>query len=206
MQYTRPFRDTNDNNMTQHHKARQLLEQGKQSHLKGNLIAAQDAYVAALELVPDFPEAEHFHGLTLLRMGETEAGLLLLRRSIAQAPEEASFHYNLGYALKTGDPAAAIVSLQEAHRLAPGEHDFAITLAETLMQAGRLDESIAALEAAHALRPRRWENLQGLAELYARTGQPALALQRFDQGVALHAPMAQLCRIDVAGLRRQVEN
>jgi tetratricopeptide (TPR) repeat protein len=189
--------------MTQHHKARQLLEQGKQSHLKGNLIAAQDAYVAALELVPDFPEAEHFHGLTLLRMGETEAGLLLLRRSIEQAPQNASFHYNLGYALKSSDPAAAIVALKEAHTLAPDEHDFAITLAEMLMQAGRLDESITALERAHALRPQRWENLQGLAELYARNGQPALALQRYEQGVTLHAPMAQLCRIDVAALRRQ---
>lgn len=189
--------------MSQHHKARQLLEQGKQSHLKGNLIAAQDAYVAALELDPHFAEAEHFHGLTLLRMGETEAGLLLLRRSLAQSPETASFHYNLGYALKTSDPQAAIASLQEAHRLAPMDHDFAITLAETLLQENRIADSIAVLERAHALRPQRWENLQGLAELYARQGDAALALQRYEQGVALHAPMAQLCRIDVAALRRQ---
>jgi tetratricopeptide (TPR) repeat protein len=192
--------------MSQHHKARQLLEQGKQSHLKGNLIAAQDAYVAALELDPHLVEAEHFHGLTLLRMGETEAGLLLLRRSIEQAPETASFHYNLGYALKTSDPQAAIASLQEAHRLAPTDHDFAITLAETLLQENRIGDSIAVLERAHALRPQRWENLQGLAELYARSGDAALALQRYEQGVALHAPMAQLCRIDVAALRREANN
>jgi tetratricopeptide (TPR) repeat protein len=180
-----------------------LLKQGKQAHLDGNLTAARDAYLAALKLAPDFPEAEHFYGLTLLRLGETEAGLNLLRLSIARAPETANFHYNLGYALRTSDPAAAIAALQEANRLAPREHDFAIVLAEQMMQAGRLDESIAALERAHALRPQRWENLQGLAELYARNGQPVLALQRYHQGAALHAPMARLCRIDVAELERQ---
>lgn len=177
--------------------ARQLAA-GQQAHQAGKLIEAINAYQAAYKLDPGLAEAQHGQGLAMLQLGQQAMGLGLIKLSLKQQPDNALFHYNLGNVLRATDIDAALASYATAARLAPQEHDYAIVHSELLLAKQRLPEAISELERAHALRPERWQNLQGLAELYYRTGQQTLALARYATGLALHPAMAQVCRIGFA--------
>ena len=178
--------------------AEQQLAKGRQLQQQGKLIEAINAYQAAYQQDPALAEAQHFQGLAMLELGQGTIGLGLLKLSLRQQPDNALFHYNLGNVLRGTDNEAALASYATAARLAPHEHDFAISHAELLLGKQRLAETIAELERAHALRPQRWQTLQGLAELYYRTGQQALALERYAQALALHPALAHTCRIGFA--------
>ena len=184
--------------MGEHTLAEQHLANGQRLQQQGKLIEAINAYQAAYKLAPSLVEAQHFQGLAMLELGQATIGLGLLKLSLKQQPDKALFHYNLGNVLRATDSEAALASYATAARLAPHEHDFAIVHAELLMVTQRLAETIVELERAHALRPQRWQTLQGLAELYYRTGQQELALARYAQGLALHPALAQACRIGYA--------
>ena len=158
--------------------AEQHLANGQRLHQAGKLIEAINAYQAAYKLDQALVEAQHFQGLAMLELGQATIGLGLLKLSLKQQPDNALFHYNLGNVLRGTDSEAALASYATAARLAPHEHDFAIVHSELLLSKLRLPEAIVELERAHALRPERWQNLQGLAEMYYRTGQQELALAR----------------------------
>lgn len=183
--------------------AAQQLAAGQQLHQAGKLIEAINAYQAAYKLDPKLAEAQHGQGLAMLQLGQHAIGIGLIKLSLKQQPDNPLFHYNLGNVLRATDSEAALASYATAARLAPQEHDYAIVHAELLMMKQRLPEAIDELERAHALRPERWQNLQGLAELYYRTGQKTLALARYATGLALHPAMAQACRIGFASPQTQ---
>lgn len=178
--------------------AEQQLAKGRQLHQQGKLIEAINAYQAAYKADPKLVAAQHFQGLAMLELGQPTIGLGLLKLSLKQQPNNALFHYNLGNVMRGNDGAAALASYAEAARLAPGEHDYAIVHAELLLARQRLPEAIAELERAHALRPGRWQNLQGLAEMYYRSNQAELAQDRYDKALALHPDLAQTCRVGFA--------
>lgn len=178
--------------------AEQQLSKGRQLHQQGKLIEAINAYQAASKAQPALAEAQHFQGLAMLELGQPAMGLGLLKLSLKQQPGNALFHYNLGNVMRGNDGAQALASYAEAARLAPHEHDYAIVHAELLLAHQHLPEAIAELERAHLLRPERWQNLQGLAEMYYRTNQAELALARYQQALALHPALAQVCRVGFA--------
>ncbi|OBV37333.1 DUF6445 family protein [Janthinobacterium psychrotolerans] len=178
--------------------AQQQLAKGRQLHQQGKLIEAINAYQAAYKAQPALAEAQHFQGLAMLELGQPAMGLGLLKLSLGQQPDNPLFHHNLGNVMRGNDNDAALASYAQAARLAPQEHDYAIVHAELLLAKQRLPETIAELERAHALRPERWQTLQGLAELYYRSGQRALALARYEQALALHPALAQDCKVGFA--------
>ena len=178
--------------------AEQQLAKGRQLHQQGKLIEAINAYQAAYKAQPALAEAQHFQGLAMLELGQPAMGLGLLKLSLKQQPGNALFHHNLGNVMRGNDNDAALASYAQAARLAPQEHDYAIVHAELLLAKQRLPETIAELERARALRPERWQTLQGLAELYYRSGQRALALERYEQALALHPALAQVCKVGFA--------
>lgn len=182
-------------------RARELFEAGRRAHRDGRFMEAVNTYIAALTLAPELVEARHFQGLAMVQLGAGELGLGLLRQSVAQAPDNATFHFNLGQASRSGDLPAALSALGRAAALAPDNHDFAVAHSELLLQHNDVAASIDELERARVLRPQRWETLQGLAQLYYRSNQPALARERFEQGLAIHPALAQNCRIGFATAR-----
>ena len=182
----------------EHTLAEQQLSKGRQLHQQGKLIEAINAYQAACKAQPALAEAQHFQGLAMLELGQPAMGLGLLKLSLKQQPGNALFHHNLGNVMRGNDNDAALASYAQAARLAPQEHDYAILHAELLLARQRVPETIEELERARALRPERWQTLQGLAELYYRTGQRALALVRYEQALALHPALAQVCKVGFA--------
>lgn len=178
--------------------AEQQLAKGRQLHQQGKLIEAINAYQAACKAQPALAEAQHFQGLAMLELGQPAMGLGLLKLSLKQQPGNALFHHNLGNVMRGNDNDAALASYAQAARLAPQEHDYAILHAELLLARQRVPETIEELERARALRPDRWQTLQGLAELYYRTNQAELALDRHAKALALHPALAQTCRVGFA--------
>jgi tetratricopeptide (TPR) repeat protein len=186
-------------------KAQQLLDTGRQAHRGGQLIEAVNAYQAALKLAPGLVDAQHFQGLAMLQLGQPAIGLGLLRQSIAQAPGNAMFHFNLGNALRSSEPEAALSALRQAAALAPDDHEMALVLSETLLQQKNLREAIAELERARGLRPERWETLLGLVQLYYRNNQHTLARARYEQALALRPQLADNCRVGFAAPAKRPE-
>jgi tetratricopeptide (TPR) repeat protein len=69
-------------------------------------------------------------GMYILRVGgELDEALICVRQAIAQQPETAGYHYNLGELLeRKGDLAGALAATQEALRLHPGFEIFQVQL------------------------------------------------------------------------------
>lgn len=179
-------------------RARQLFDSGRAAHRRQQFVDAINAYQAAFKLAPDLVEAQHFQGLAFIQLGLPAVGLNLLRLSIAAAPANAAFHFNLGKALLADEAPAAIAALRQAALLAPAELEIALELSEALLRLDRLADSIAELERAHALQPRRWETLLGLAQRYYRDNQLERARRRYQQALELHPALYKTCRIGYA--------
>ena len=81
----------------------------------GNLSAGMAAWQRALPLAEAFGNL----GKAEQRLGDFPAAIADWRASLAQEPDSAAGHYNLGLLLATTDPAAAYPELQQAASLNP---------------------------------------------------------------------------------------
>jgi tetratricopeptide (TPR) repeat protein len=148
------------------------FEAGQAAHEQGRLAEAIELYTAALEQLPDFPEALYQRAaayFALDRWEESETDLRrLLERERELLGEEAA-----------PDPAAAAF-LARAHTL----------LTEVLLQRHRLAEAQAHLERARALDPRfQRARIVGASLALARKA-PAEALAELQRASELGPPTA----------------
>jgi tetratricopeptide (TPR) repeat protein len=90
------------------------------------------------------------------------------------------------------DPAAAVVPLKEAVRLAPDNHSYQFDLGNSLAKAGAFAEAIPHYQKAVELRPEEaWYHMH-LAQALAGTGQKEAALQEADKAVAARPDWATI--------------
>jgi tetratricopeptide (TPR) repeat protein len=99
------------------------------------------------------------------------------------------------HCLNTGHPADAILALQEAARIAPGEAAIHHDLGFLCLQAGRLPEAIAALRTALAVDPSFAQASLCLGIALQDQGDTAGALAAYRQAVALQPALtaAHVC-------------
>src|SRR6266508_807872 len=72
------------------------VELQKQDRLE----AAAELYQRILAVAPDYPDAWHFRGLVVFRLGRPEEAETLIRRAIDLAPDYPDAHNNLGNVLQ----------------------------------------------------------------------------------------------------------
>src|ERR1700722_10618635 len=89
--------------------ADERLTQAISMHQAGRLSEAKTQYLRILRHRPADPDALHFLGVLSHRLGESEAGLELIRRSLEIAPRNSHAWLNLGNILLEGD------RVQDAH-------------------------------------------------------------------------------------------
>jgi tetratricopeptide (TPR) repeat protein len=120
----------------------------------GRLAEAREAWSEILRASPDDPQALHMLGYILTRLGERDAGLALMDRSIERAPRAASFLNNRAQVLaEDGRVDDAIRDLRRAVQLDASFTAAYVHLGILLRRAGRFDEALAAIRRALALEP-----------------------------------------------------
>jgi predicted O-linked N-acetylglucosamine transferase (SPINDLY family) len=126
----------------------------------------------------------------------------LLEAAIAEDGQNAVYHSNLGVALKgVGRAEDALLTIQQAERLAPDDNDIRFNVACLLQELGRSDQAISAYEAILKKDPDHADALSNLGALLLEAGRaelalpllqhalvknPELSVARINLGLALH--------------------
>src|SRR3954468_10010464 len=78
----------------------QAMQMAVAHHQAGRLDRAETLYRQVLSYAPDYPDALHLLGVLASQNGESDAAIALIQRAIAGDPTVATFHNNLGEALR----------------------------------------------------------------------------------------------------------
>ena len=102
-------------------RARLLLLEAEAMNDLGSSDLALPRVEEALELVPDWLEAQHERGVSLFNLVRFDEAREAFEAVLARVPEDAYAHYHMGLiAEHTGDAEAARRHLEKARALAPG--------------------------------------------------------------------------------------
>jgi tetratricopeptide (TPR) repeat protein len=103
-----------------------IFNAGQELHERGEFAEAVKRYEKALELVPEFPEAEYQRGAALLSLGRRDEAEASFRRALGLRPEWTLAMTSLGSLLVTKDPAAAGAILEKVIKAEP-QNSLALT-------------------------------------------------------------------------------
>src|SRR6266581_2148524 len=140
-----------------------------------------------IALNPKMTEAYLLLGLTLLQASRQEEAVAVFREGLQRNPESADLHFNLGTAYdKMGRFDELVHEMEEAIRLDP-KHAEALnylryTYAERDM---RLEEAVALIQRALAVKPQNGYYLDSLAWAYYKMGRFQEALAEMKRAVAV---------------------
>ena len=96
-----------------------MVHEGLAYHEAGQLNAAMQCYERALGVNPNDVNGLQLYGTLALQLGEYERAVQLLHRAIKVLPIRASFHVNLGSALRSLGRRAEAVKAYESITLEP---------------------------------------------------------------------------------------
>lgn len=153
---------------------------GASSYALGQYKEAVDAYKQAIRLDDDNAEIQYSLGLTYGKMNRTDEEILGYRRAIALKPDHVNSIERLGLALfkqrRFADSAAAFDSLK-AYRPDARTYNY---LGESLLEAGKADESIEAFNAALGYNPNLEKARYNLGRAYLKLGMRDMAEVQYE--------------------------
>ncbi len=157
------------------------------------------AQVALVSVTPIIAAlARHFDQATADRIVELEqkqdwSGMLnLAQAQLRREPERAEWWFLQGYAQERLDqPAAAVLSYQQATRLSPEDEGAWLALGRSESALGRPEQAIQAYRQALRYRPESAQAYLALAELYLQQGQPDLALPNYRESLRYDPELGQ---------------
>lgn len=153
-----------------------LLNTALAHHQAGRLAEAKAIYDEILHANPRHSDALHFLGLLACQIQQYDAGITLMRQSIAILPN-AIYHNNLGNALREhGQLKQSIDSYREAVTLNPGYAEAHNNLGNALREDRQPDAAMRSCAQALELRP-------GYAEAYNNLGNALKDLGETDSAV-----------------------
>ena len=153
-----------------------LLNTALAHHQAGRLAEAKAIYDEILHANPRHSDALHFLGLLACQIQQYDAGITLMRQSIAILPN-AIYHNNLGNALREhGQLKQSIDSYREAVTLNPGYAEAHNNLGNALREDRQPDAAMHSCAHAIELRP-------GYAEAYNNLGNALKDLGETDSAV-----------------------
>ena len=124
--------------------AAEIFSAAMAQHRVGQLNPAEDGYRRVLEIDPSRPEAWHMWGVLAQQIGRHDLAVERIQNAILHRPTDATFHVNLGLALKSlGRNAEAAASLEKAIALQPQMAEAHNNLGATYRSLGRLDAAAA---------------------------------------------------------------
>lgn len=157
----------------------QWLNAALAHHQAGRLADAKALYARILAKQPKHADALHFMGLLACQIGQSEAGVALMRESIALAPSPI-YYNNLGNALRE---AKALPESVDAYRravaLKPDYAEAHNNLGNALRETGDAAAAMSSCARAIELKP-------GYAEAYNNLGNALKDVAQLDAAIAAY--------------------
>ena len=148
---------------------------------------ATKALDRVLDAIPEHPEALRLYGILHTRMHRHDAAQTVLRRAVAQWPDYALAHSDLGNALQAaGDMESAFASWRTACALAPDAAMPWFNLGRNLQLHGDTGAAIDSLKQAHVLAPDFLPALVLLGDALVHAGRFDEADARYRAALARH--------------------
>lgn len=186
---TLPAQASEAQNLARLERATSLFGVGLAAQLRGDLLAARDAYHAAIDDDPLLVEAMANLALLLANLGQDAEGQQWLERAESIRPEYPGVHAARGsLALGAGDATRALESFTRAAQLAPRDPKIAANLGTSLLRLGQLEPAIVHLRRALELDPALSEAELSLAIAYDRAGEYRDAMDRYRRYLEIASP------------------
>jgi tetratricopeptide (TPR) repeat protein len=132
----------------------QMFAAALQNHRQRRMAEAEGLYRQVLAVDPNHVDALHMLGVLAYQAGRPEAAVDLIGRAIGLYGENASFHNNIGEALRyLGRLDEASAHFTKATELDPSAAESHMNLGNVLKQQGRLGEAIERYRRALELKP-----------------------------------------------------
>lgn len=171
--------------------ARARFTEGVQAFEAGAWDAAEAAFRAALQALPDRPSTLMNLAATLTRLGRPAEALPLLDQALAAEPVSTEALCHRGAALAAqGQAEPAVAAYDQALALSPGLAPAHFQRALLLNALGRPEQALAALERLTALRPADGEAWFHRGQTLQALGRADDALRSYDRALALDAGVA----------------
>ncbi len=174
--------------------APQLIQAGQHHHAGGNLEAAQECYLQALELQPGNPHIHYLLGMIALAGGNGPAAVEFFGSALQHKPREPLIRVQLAQALLHAGRDDEAVAMARANVQDNGGPDGQYMLALILCQLRRHDEAIVEAERALAVRPGGIDELLLLGALYPVLGRWDDARHIAEETVRLHPEVPEARR------------
>ncbi len=125
-----------------------------QYHQAGQLAEAESIYRQVLQVDPRHSDALHYLGVISHQQEDPDTAVELISKAIQSAPDNASYHSNLGEAFRAlGRFDEATAAYEEALAIDPGFAMAHNNLANVLADSGRKEDALARYNKAAALLP-----------------------------------------------------
>ena len=132
----------------------QAIRAAMQYHLNGNLSEAEKIYQQIIKIQPTHPEALHFSGVIALQVGDHVSAIEKIRKAVAEEPEYADAHNNLGQAYEAlGKYQEAVNSYHKAIAITPDSASVHNNLGNALKERGEVKGALASYRKAITLQP-----------------------------------------------------
>jgi Flp pilus assembly protein TadD len=147
---------------------------------------AEAVYRFILEQMPTLPEALHFLGLLTHQKGDSQGGVALIEKALAEAPNYADAHNNLGNIFKVlKQPEQAVTHYRQALAVNPENISAHNNLGLALKDLDQFDEAVAAFLKAIALMPDTAEFYSNLGNVYTKQCNFSQAAKAYEKTLSL---------------------
>ncbi|WP_050470658.1 tetratricopeptide repeat protein [Herbaspirillum chlorophenolicum] len=147
------------------------LEQAINRHFEGDLDAAAQVYLSVLEDDPINAVALHYYGIYLHQIGKHNEAIDKLQLSCALAPENASWHNDLGNVLfNLSQYEMAVSAYSDALEANAADHMVWNNMGAALLRLGKSEEAAEAFSRAVDISPEFVSALQNLGVIYEQAG------------------------------------
>jgi tetratricopeptide (TPR) repeat protein len=151
---------------------------------QGRTAEAVEHYQKALEIYPDYAEADNNLGTVFLNQGRLDEAAKYYHRALKIYPGFAEAHNNLGILLtKEGQTAEAIEQYRKAIELNPDRAEFYNNLGNLLATQGRTDEAIEQFQKALEVDPDNAKVRYNLANIFTAQGRWDEAIEQYHRAL-----------------------
>jgi tetratricopeptide (TPR) repeat protein len=160
----------------------------------------------ALELIPNFADAENNLGLALFNLGQPQQAISCFERALEIKPDYALAHNSWGYVLlQTDRQQDALDHFRQALAMQPYFADAENNIGLALLKLQRTPEAVGHFEQAIRIRPDFVEAHNNMAMVRVNAGQLQDALANLQKAQQLKPDSAEICA-NLASIHAQMHN